>query len=157
MFLSQETDSTELFLSPLTQATCCLLETRSSHLIFSVILLLYLLLLLALPPPLSPLKGENRCQICGSPCESVDLPAVLLFTLSVTAGVHICVSIRIQTVEASAGNAKRLLFAFSLTHVLVGFFLCVFLSSYRVKRVKDKEVFFFIPSAAHEPKITQQA
>lgn len=44
----------ELLLSPLTEATCYLLETRSSQLNFSVILLLLLLLLPASPPPASP-------------------------------------------------------------------------------------------------------
>lgn len=49
MFLFTETESAGLFLSPLTEATCYLLETRSSQLNFSVILLLPLRPLL-LPP-----------------------------------------------------------------------------------------------------------
>lgn len=109
-----------------------------------------------------PPKGESSCQICGSPCESVDLPAALLFTLSVTVGLHICVSSafrqsRRRVEHEAARKCKADSLHWAAVMCLLGF--ChqfVSLSLRGVKHVwKIKRI--FLPSAAPKLKITHRA
>lgn len=78
MVLFPETESAELFLSQLTEASCYLLETRSSQLNLSVILLFLLLLLLLLPTP-TPRKVKAAAKYVEVP---VSLLICLLFYYS---------------------------------------------------------------------------
>lgn len=98
VFVPQKKESAELFLSLFTEATCYLLETKSSQLNFSIILLL---LPFRTTPSASPWKVKaaakyvevpvslSICCFCFSPCLS-----------------HSFASIRIQAVKALGKKCK---------------------------------------------------
>lgn len=154
MFLFPETERAELFLSQLTEASCYLLETRSSQLNFSVILLLLFFLLLLLTAASPHWKVKAAAKYVEVP---VSLLICLLFYYSPCPSQSVSIFLFPSAFKQSKPRMETKA-AWKCKAAALCIQSCFFLrlSSHRVKHVWTiKRV--FIPYATLEPKISQQA